>query len=92
MAVTWRARLEMAVGGGDVVAYAVGGGGDVAVGVDENALAWPIWALARGTAGTATTAGWWDGGGRWNRCDGPMFGNGWLPNIEIINNQYLNFN
>jgi hypothetical protein len=73
------------------VAYAVGGGGDVVVGVNENALAWPIWALTRGTAGTAMTAGLWDGGGRWNRCDGPIFGNGWLPNIEIINNQYLNF-
>ena len=63
----------------------------MAVGVDENALAWPIWTFARGMAGMATIAGWWDGGGRWNRCDGPMFGNGWLPNIEIINNQYLNF-
>jgi hypothetical protein len=54
--VTWRARLEMAVGGGGDMAYAVGGGGDVAVGVDENALTWPIWALARGTAGTAMTS------------------------------------
>jgi hypothetical protein len=73
--------------GGDVV-YTVGSSGDMAVGVDQNTLAWPSWALTRGTAGTA---GWWDSGGRWNRCDGIMFGNKWLPNIEIINNQYLYF-
>jgi hypothetical protein len=31
------------------------------------------------------------GGGKQTKSDGPMFGNGWLPNIEIINNHYLNF-
>ena len=32
-----------------------------------------------------------DGGGEWKECDGTMFGNGWLPNIAIINNQHLNY-
>jgi hypothetical protein len=85
-AVTWRVGLDV----GSDMACAGGGGGDVVAGNDENALTWPNWALARGTVVTATTEGWWDGDGRWNRCDGPMFGNGWLPNIEIINNHYLN--
>jgi hypothetical protein len=76
--------------GGDV-AKGVGGSGDVAVGVDENALAWPMWALARENGGSSGGVGMLDGGGGWKRYDGPMFGNGWLPNIEIINNQYLNF-
>ncbi len=31
------------------------------------------------------------GGGKQTKSDGPTFGNGWLPNIEIINNQYRNF-
>ena len=79
--------MEMAVGDGGDVAYGVGSNSDMAVGVDENPLAWPIWAFMRGTVGTATMAG----GGNWNRCDGPMFGNRWLPNIEIINNQYFKF-
>jgi len=56
-AVTWRTRLETAVGDGGDVAYGVGGRGDVAVGVDENTLAWPVWALTRGTTGTAMMAG-----------------------------------
>jgi hypothetical protein len=60
---------------GSDVAYTVGGGGDMVVGVDQNTLAWPSWALTRGTVGTAMTARWWDGSGRWNRCDGTMFGN-----------------
>jgi hypothetical protein len=91
--VTWRLRAggvgEVRLGvlsDGDV-ACMVGSSGDMAVSINENALAWPIWALTRGTAGMATMAGLWDGGGRWNRCDGPMHP---LPNIEIINNQYLN--
>ena len=60
-AVTWRTQLETAGGDGGDVAYGVGRGRDVAVGVNENTLAWPVWALTRGTAGTATTAGggWW---------------------------------
>jgi hypothetical protein len=76
------------VGGGGDVVKGVGSGGDVAVGVDENAHAWPMWALARENGGGA---GMLDGGGGWKRYDGPMFGNRWLPNIEIINNQYLKF-
>jgi hypothetical protein len=32
-----------------------------------------------------------DGGGEWKECDGTMFGNHPLPNIEIINNQYHKF-
>lgn len=30
-------------------------------------------------------------GGEWKECDGTMFGNRWLPNIAIINNQHLNY-
>jgi len=34
----------------------------------------------------------WGGGGKNKRSDGPaMFGNGWLPNIAIIINQYFNY-
>lgn len=35
----WRAQLEMAGGSSSNMAYAVGGGGDIVAGVDENALA-----------------------------------------------------
>ena len=31
------------------------------------------------------------GGGENRRSDGAMFGNGWLPNIAIIINQYFNY-
>ena len=52
--------MLLLVVGGDV-ARRVGGGGDVAVGGDKSALAWPVWAFTRGTAGAVTTAGgrWW---------------------------------
>ena len=60
-AVTWWTQLETAVGNSSDVAYRVGSDGDVAVGVDENPLAWPIWAFMRGMVGMAMTAGggWW---------------------------------
>jgi hypothetical protein len=32
------------------------------------------------------------GGDERQSSDGAMFGNGWLPNIKIINNHYFNFN
>ena len=53
----WRMRLETVVGDGGDMVYRVGGRGDVAGGVDENTLAWPVWALTRGTTGMATMAG-----------------------------------
>jgi len=48
-------------GDGSDVAYGVGSCGDMVVGLDENALAWPVWAFARAMAGMAMTAGggWW---------------------------------
>jgi hypothetical protein len=57
--VTWCMQLETAVGDSGLgdVAYGVGSGGDMAVGVNENTLAWTIWALMRGTTGTGMTAG-----------------------------------
>ena len=51
---------------------------------NECALAWPVRAFARGS-------GMWVGGGKKQRSDGAMFGNGWLPNIAIISNQVLNY-
>ena len=46
--------------GGDV-ACRVGSSGDMAVGDNKRALAWPVWAFTRGTAGAVMTAGagWW---------------------------------
>jgi len=53
--VTWHMGLVV----GHDVACTVGGGSDVAVANDENTLAWPIWALARGMGVTAMMEGWW---------------------------------
>jgi hypothetical protein len=46
-----------------------------------------MWAVARGDGGGDNGRYVWDGGGKNKRSDGTMFGNGWLPNIGIINNQ-----
>ena len=53
---------------------------------DECALAWPVQAFARGSR-NAGSGGMCGGGGERQSSDGAMFGNGWLPNIAIINNQ-----
>ena len=50
------------------------------------ALAWPVRAFARGS-GDGGGGGMCVGGGERQSSDGAMFGNGWLPNIVIINNQ-----
>jgi len=63
----------------------------VGIGVsDERALAWPVWAFARGS-GDGGGGGMWVGGGKKQRSDGAMFGNGWLPNIAIISNRAVNY-
>ena len=62
------------------------GGAHAAVG-DERALAWPVRAFARG-GGDGGGGGMLVGGGEKQSSDGAMFGNGWLPNIEIISNQF----
>jgi hypothetical protein len=49
-----------------------------------------MWAVARGTA-EAAVGNASGGGGKNRRSDGAMFGNGWLPNIAIIINQYFNY-
>ena len=75
------------VGGvGSDMVYMGDGSSDVVVVVDENTPAWPNWAFMRGAVATAV---WWDGGGGLERNDRTMFGNRWLPNIAIINNQCL---
>jgi len=57
---------------------------------DERALAWPVRAFARGRGDSG--GGWLlVGGGKRQKSDGAMFGNGWLPNIAIISNQALNY-
>ena len=57
---------------------------------NERALAWPVRAFARGS-GDSGGGGVWVGGGKRQRSDGAMFGNGWLPNIAIISNRALNY-
>ena len=54
---------------------------------DERALAWPVRAFARGSANGGGGGRMCGGGGERQSSDGAMFGNGWLPNIEIISNQ-----
>ena len=51
------------------------------------ALTWPVRAFARGCGGDGS-GGMCCGGGERQSSDGAMFGNGRLPNIEIINNQF----
>ena len=53
-------------------------------------LAWPMQAITRGMVVVVVAVGW-DGDGGWKRCDGTVFGNGWLPNIVIIINQCYNY-
>ena len=57
---------------------------------NERALAWPVRAFARGSS-DGGSGGLWVGGGKKQRNDGAMFGNGWLPNIATIINQCLNY-
>ena len=65
-AVTWHVELIRAcdvaggvVGGSDVVGRVVSSG-DMAVGVDDDALAWPNWAFMRGGSGAGNIR--WGGG------------------------------
>ena len=51
------------------------------------ALAWPVRAFARGCGGDGS-GGMCCGGGERQSSDGAMFGNRWLPNIEMINNHF----
>ena len=76
---------------GDVVGV---GASDMAVGnagiSDECTLAWPMWAFMRGSSGGGGR-GMWVSGGKKQRSDGAMFGDGWLSNIAIIINQCFNY-
>jgi len=66
-------------------------GGDVAcclpTSLDEGRGRSPHLARVRGCGGDGSGR-MCCGGGERQSSDGAMFGNGWLPNIEIINNQF----
>ena len=57
---------------------------------DEHTFAWPMWAFVKGNSGGSSSR-MWVGGGKKQRNDRAMFGNGWLPNIAIIMNQCFNY-
>lgn len=74
-------------------------GGDVAliahvVVVEKQPLVGPNehlqgWTMTVATAVAIVAVG--EGGGWWKRWCAAMFGNGWLSNIPIIINHYLNY-